>query len=1001
MVRSALPTLLLLFCAFAIPMLRAADDVQKPVAPGFAAADKVFYTEKVKPLLAKHCWNCHSHAGGEAGGELMLDARALIVAGGDRGAVIVPGEPDKSLLIKAIEYQDNDLRMPEKGKLAQAEIDVLKEWIKRGAPWNDDGVDATKKTAKMSSRPRGWKLTDADRAYWAFQSPKAVDPPTVTDAAWNKHPIDRFVGKKLEEHGFTHAPQAEKLALLRRVTQDLIGLPPTTLEIDEFLADTQPDAYDRAVERLLSSLRYGERWARHWFDAVRYSESDGFRADAFRPTAWRYRDYVIRAFNEDKPYDRFVKEQLAGDEIDPENPDALAATGYLRLGVYEYNNRDAIGQWSAMLNEITDVTGDVFLGLGMGCARCHDHKFDPILQKDYFRLQAYFAAIDLTDDRPLATQAEIAAHAQKLKIWEDKAALVRAEIEELEGPARVARKKAVEIFPPDIQKILNADYAKLSNYEKQLYNLAYRQIDYEYERLDSKFKDEQKKQLVDLRKKLDEFAALKPAPLATTLTVRDIGEDAPAVRIPKKGDDAIAPGVPSAIDANDALIPPAKVAGSTGRRTALAEWLTKSENPLTARVMVNRVWQAHFGRGLVPTSSDFGTLSGGPSHPELLDWLARKFVDEDWRLKPLHRLIVTSETYKQAAMMPTPNETAATKDAENRWLWCSSTKRLDSEQIRDAVLAATGKLDLQAGGPSVEPSVPRRSIYVKSIHNQRDPLLDVFDTPDAFLSIAERNVTTTPSQSLLLINSPQVLKQARDFAGRLEKEYPQDVAARVNAAYRQLYGRGATERDVAVAKAFLAAHKKSLQPTVDPAGGFQYAKMPYREGRAAVLQPGQVGPRLVIPDSDKLPTGDFTIEAFINLRSLFDDATVRVIASQGRAENGRPGWTFGVTSKRSAYKPQVLVLQLWGNNGEGKMDYEAVFSNLHIELNKPYYVCATLTLNKTAKDGIVFYSKDLSNDDEPLQVSSVAHKITAIPKERGPIALGQVFGAKTTAPGMA
>ncbi len=975
--------------------VRAADPktlAEKPASPEFTVAEQNFYTDQVKPILVKHCYSCHSHVGGEASGELVVDSRNSILHGGDRGPAIVPGESDKSLLIRAISYTDKDLQMPEKGKLAQADIDILTAWVKRGAPWDQE----TAPVGKLMARPRG-KITDADRAYWAFQPPKAVEPPAIQDERWNKNTIDKFVHQKRSAAGLTPVPRAEATALVRRVYQDLIGLPPTPAEQDEFLRDTEPRAYERLVDRLLASPRYGERWARHWFDVVRYAESDGYKLDAYRPTAWEYRDYVIRALNDDKPYDQFVREQLAGDELYPDDPEALRGTSFLRLGIYEYNNRDAEGQWTSILNDLTDVTSDVFLGLGMGCARCHDHKFDPILQKDYYRLQAFFAGIDLRDNEPLAKHAAVLKYQEQLKAWEDKTVAIREQIEALEGPLRAqGGKKAINIFPTNVKRILRSDFATLNPYEQQIYNLAYRQIEFEHSRIDSKFKDDEKKLLVDLKKELATFDDSKPRPLAVTLTATDIGPRAPDITIPKRGTDPIAPGYLTVLDPNPAVIPePTAEQKTTGRRAVLANWLSNPRNPLTARVMVNRVWQTHFGLGIVPTASDFGKLSQPPSHPELLDWLATNFVEQGWSLKWLHRLIVTSETYCQSALAE-PSKLAVEKDSENRLLWRMTTRRLDSEQIRDAILAASGKLDLQLSGPSVDSATPRRTIYTKVLRNIHDPLLDAFDTPDGILSTPQRNITVSPSQSLLLINSPQMLKFSRDFALRLEQEYPRDMDARVRAAYKTLYARDATSDEVAVAEKFLAAQRATLKPTADPGSNFQYAKMPYREGRAAVIQPGSAGPRLLIPEDKNFPHDDFTIEGFINLRTTFEDGTVRTIASQGNGDKTGPGWSFGVTSKRSQYKPQVLVLQLYGQNADGKQDYEPVFSNLHVELDKPYFVAVSVKLDDPTTAGVTFYTKDLSNDDEPIQISHVAHRVVQMPLKRGPLALGQVYGAKST-----
>ena len=364
----------------------------------------VFFKEKVRPILAERCFKCHSHEADKIKGGLVLDSREGLLAGGDTGPAIVPGDPEKSLIIKAIRHTDPDLKMPpNKGgekKLADPAIGILTEWVKLGAPW-----PAEPKGQKMTSRAKGG-ITDEDRKWWAIQPVTSPSPPAVADNGWGRNEIDRFIFQKLAATGLRPAPAANPEQLCRRLYFDLIGLPPSPQESAHFVSAAAKD-YQRAVsdltDRLLASPRYGERWARHWLDLVRYAESDGYKIDEYRPNAWRYRDYVIRAFNADKPYDRFVQEQLAGDELWPDNGDALTGTGYLRAWIYEYNNRDVLGQWQSILNDITDVTADVFLGVGVQCARCHDHKFDPILQKDYYRLQSFFAALLPRDDMDAAS----------------------------------------------------------------------------------------------------------------------------------------------------------------------------------------------------------------------------------------------------------------------------------------------------------------------------------------------------------------------------------------------------------------------------------------------------------------------------------------------------------------------------------------------------------------------------------------------------------------------
>ena len=388
-------------------------------------------TQKAQAVLEQNCFKCHSHASGKHKGGLLLDSRDALLEGGDTGPAIVAGKPEESLLLKAVSHRDPDLQMPLKeGKLPDADIAALTEWVKAGAPWEKEapGIE----TAGVKKRVIG-KITDEDRQWWAFQPVKNVKPPTVRKGAVLRNDVDRFIAARLEKENLTPSPEASLTVLIRRVTFDLTGLPPTPQDVDSFLADTSPDAYDRLVDRLIASPHYGERMARQWLDLVRYSDGDGYRADDYRPDAWRYRDYVIRSFNADKPYTRFVQEQLAGDELFPDEPEAIIATGYLRHGIYEWNARDVRGQWDTILNDLTDTTGDVFFGLGLQCARCHDHKFDPILQRDYFRLRAYFAPIQ-PGDRLAATADEVAAHEAAMKTWNKKTTALRAELAQLEQP---------------------------------------------------------------------------------------------------------------------------------------------------------------------------------------------------------------------------------------------------------------------------------------------------------------------------------------------------------------------------------------------------------------------------------------------------------------------------------------------------------------------------------------------------------------------------------------
>jgi cytochrome c553 len=770
--------------------------------PGTGAA----LEKQARAVLEANCYRCHSHQAAKSKGDLMLDSMAAMRKGGATGPAVVPGDLAKSLLYKAVLHEDENLKMPRGGKLSDEQIATLREWIKAGAPW-------TETPGKTDLRQPG-QITDADRRYWAFQPVKAVPPPKVADPAWASNPIDCFIRSRLDAEALKPSPPAERRALVRRLFFDVIGLPPSPTDVEAFVNATDPNAYEKLVDRLLASPRYGEQMARHWLDLVRYAESDGYRQDAYRPNAWRYRDYVIAAFNTDKPYDRFVREQLAGDEMDLDDADCVIATGFLAHGIYEFNQRDVRTQWDTMLSEITDVTADVFVAMGFACARCHDHKYDPILQKDYYALRAFFAGVLPAENVPLVSRSRLAEHKKKEAAWLDKTAKVRAEIAQLQAEERnKSITTMVAKFPRDIQAMIKKPDPERTPLEHQLASLAYRQVDGDLDLIDGRMKGDAKTKLLELHKELAKFDAGKPlAPRA--FAVHDVGTLAPPTLIPHRKGSPIEPAVPTVLPGELPPIVPLPSLPSTGRRLALAQWLTRPEHPLTARVIVNRVWQQHFGRGLVATPNDFGRLGEPPSHPELLDWLAARFVQDGWSLKKLHRRMLTSQTYRQSATAPAA-DAALKKDMDNRLLWHMPTRRLAAEQIRDAILTVTGKLDLNMSGPSVDAKEPRRSVYTKVIRNTRDPLLDVFDAPDTFSSAAQRNVTTTPTQALLMLNSPFMQQQAQAFAARLLKEAPAGEEARIDTAFRLAFGRPATVAQQDLARAFVAEQAKRLPQAAD------------------------------------------------------------------------------------------------------------------------------------------------------------------------------------------
>jgi mono/diheme cytochrome c family protein len=949
-----------------------ADDAP-PVSPPSTSQEFRLFEAKVRPLLVARCIACHGATKQESG--LRLDSRDALLKGGDSGPALVPGKPDESLLVEAIRYESYE--MPPDEQLHDPEIAGVAEWIQSGAAWPPD------LTLKMRRRPA--QITDEDRAHWSFQ-PVADPPlPKVVHADWCRSGIDRFILHRLEQERLSPASDADPIALVRRVYFDLIGIPPTPEQVDAFLHDTSPDKYERLVDRLLGDPAYGEKWARHWLDVVRYAESDGWRQDAFRSQAYRYRDYVIRSFNEDKPYDHFVREQIAGDEIAPGDRDALTATAMLRHGIYEYNQRDVETQWDNMLNEITDVTGDAFLGLGMACARCHDHKFDPIPQTDYYQLRAFFEPLVWREDQPVAGVQERASYEQRLQEWKKATAEIRRELDEIERPILLytAGGQGFDKFAPHLQAMMLCRPDQRSAREKQIASLSMRQLALDRGKLPEEIPTDQKARWETLHAELKKSETLKPEPLPTvSFTASDVGAEAPPTIIPGHAG-SIPPGFLAVLGGEAANIetPPAALE-TTGRRTALARWLTDPDHPLTTRVIVNRIWQYHFGVGLAATPDDFGSLGEMPSHPQLLDWLTRRFVEDGWSIKQLHRRIMNSAVYRQTSLRSAP-DIARQIDPGNRLLWRMNTRRLDAEQIRDAMLLVSGELDGKFGGPSVPASSPRRSVYVKAIRNTPNAILGSFDMADGFRSTAHRNVTTTPLQALLMVNGPFGLARANAMARRLQHSGSEDEVQQVRSAYRLAYGREPSADELRAAVAFLRHQASLVKPSPKPeAGAILVEAMPQTGTKAALLKPDSEQKLLAARFNPKLPDGDFTVEAIVLLESMYPDATVRTIVAQWDSNNGHPGWALGVTSAKSAYRPRNLILQMVGDTTEGKRQYEVIPSDIHLELNRPYYVAATVDIDDTSPEGARFYVDDLSVANEPPQVAKVAHK--TVVNYRGP-----------------
>ena len=969
-----------------VPLALALMALAQGAAPLWAADDA--QAEKAVALLDSRCFKCHSHSAGKNKGGLVMDSLAGLTTGGDGGAALIPGDSSKSLFLQNILSTDPEVMMPPKGdRLTKEEVTLLQDWVKAGATW-----PKSRTKAPVAGRYLPGTIGAKEKGWWAYQPVKLPELPAGKSA----HPIDRFIDARLAKDGLTPSGEAERGVLIRRVTFDATGLPPTPEDVAAFVQSTDPLAYEKLVDRLLATPAYGQRMARAWLDLVRYADSDGFRIDDFRPTAWRYRDYVIQAYNENKPYDRFIQEQIAGDELFPGDPQALTALGYLRHWIYEYNNRDARSQWDNILNDITDTTGDVFLGAGMQCARCHDHKFDPILQRDYYALRSFFNNTVPVEDRIAWTTKEAGEHARKLAAWEKETKSIRDEITALEKKYReTATRKAIEIFPDDVQEMLNKPEAQRTPYEQQVAALAWRQVDYEYNRLDRSIKGADSVKHADLKRKLAEHDKLKPAEPPFVLTVRETGAQGLDAVIPKKNTvvpPAFLTVLSASYPAEPAAIKPNADGTTTGRRTVLARWLTEKSNPFTARLAMNRLWQLNFRRGLAPYASDFGRLGEPPSHPELLDWLSAEFMAKNWDQKAMHRLILTSAAYRRSSLHPDPKD-GQLKDPQNALLWRFQPQRLESEQIRDAIFTACGDLKTEKqDGPSVVYGEPVRSIFTRIMRNNRDPLADVFDAPQWFSSASSRDVTTTPIQSLLLLNSPFMLKRGEALAARVVKEVPRDEAAQVRRLYQILFARLPSAEEARRAASFLKevqAQKPTVAVTAALANDFQPEKVPFRDGQGAHLDASHRKPFLAPGATDADFAKGFTIEGVIVPRTVSDTGSVRVIAAQVGKGKEDGYWQFGVTGLKSRRAPRVLVLQAHGPLLDGTFGEAVQFSNLRIEMNKPYYASAAVRYaDKNGPGEVNFTLKDLANDDEPLLHDRVVTNLTGVRTATQPIQLG-------------
>lgn len=911
-----------------------------------------FFETHVRPLLHSRCVKCHGE--NQQKGGLRLDSIEGLLKGGESGAAIERGEPNSSLMMEAVRYES--FEMPPDKPLSAEQIASLKTWIANGAAWP--------KLDGQSVRLTGVEFTEEERGFWSLQPVSHPEVPTVK-AAWVKNPVDQFVAVKLAEAKIKPALAASMEVLIRRLYFDLLGVPPSPQDIADFKTKTsssdQASAFADLIERLLADSRYGEHWGRYWLDVVRYAESDGFRADGYRPDAWRYRDYVVNAFNTNKPYDQFVSEQLAGDELAPDKAEALVATGYLRTYLYEYNQRDARTQWQDILNQVTDVTGEAFLGIGVGCARCHDHKFDPILQEDYYRLRAAFGTMLPRDDVPAADLVDRQRYEREYQAWLEKGADLRKQLQELKQPYdKKAAVAAITKFPEDIQQIMAKAANDRNPLEKQLADLVNRQVLFDESRV--KVKDDDAKKIKKIEQQIKTLAGNPPTRLPKAITVADVGNQPFPLHVGgNESAKAVTAGGLSILNRSPFDLQPTKT--SSGQRSALAKWITDPRNPLAARVIVNRIWQQHFGTGLVDTASDFGTLGGRPSHPLLLDWLASEFVANGWSIKWLHRLILNSGTWQMSAFHPNA-DVAEQADPGNRLRWRFDIRRLAAEQIRDAMLTASGELRSEAGGPSVEHNSLRRSLYLKILRNKPEPLLNSLDGVDGLNSVSKRSTTTTPTQALNLMNGDWARQRSVAMARRLLDEFDSVQTPKlIHESFQLALGRSPEERELQAAMALLqdATHTHQVTRARPMASLCDQTGESIRIGSNGFQPPGTVAPHPGI-------TAPFTFCGIIKLDSLFSSANVRTIISQWNGSKTN-GWAIGVTSEKSAYKPRNLIIQPVGITG-----YEVVASNLRPELGRAYFVAVTVSQTAKGKGRASFFLKPVGSKSDKVESAIVTFK---------------------------
>ena len=764
---------------------------------------EAFFSKQVKPLLEKHCYQCHRNDVDDLGGDLAMASRASMIAGGESGSVLDADSVDNSLLLRVLSYEDNAYQMPPDGKLSDEEIAVFKKWVKLGLPWNPEDEIEIEQDGAIAPP----EVNEETKQWWSFQKPKRPELPAIDNADWSANEIDAFIFAKLQSANLKPAPQATKQELLRRATYDLLGLPPTAEQVKACIEDQSPDAYSNLIDKLLASPHYGEKWARHWLDLVGYAESNSFERDNTKPFISGYRDYVIRSFNDDKPYDQFLTEQLAGDELENVTIDTMSATGFYRLGAWDDEPADHKLAKYDELSQIVTVVGQSMMGLTVDCARCHDHKIDPIPQEDYYKMVSFFENI---------RRFGIKDHRSVLD-----ASVARMDEREIDEATRIAHQKKVnevvvkleaiaEPAKKDFKPVEHEEFKYRNNRERVLkkhIGKSITQADFD--------------QYVSFQKQRRQLEENPPQGIRRILCVKEPGSKPPESHVQIRGNphakgEAVSPGYLSVLSPPEPEIKTPPSGKSTGRRLAFANWLTDAEHPLTARVMANRLWQYHFGRGIVRSSSDFGFQSSAPTHPELLDWLAVELIDRDWQLKAMHKKIMLSRTYQMSTRF---SDDAYAIDPENDSFWRFNPRRLTAEEIRDSILFVSGQLNLdKVYGPSVYPPMPqevlkgqsmpgknwhtsndvdsrRRSLYIHVKRTMGVPILETNDAATTDSPCPVRFVTTQPTQAIGLLNSQFTNRQAELFANMIRESHKQPQA-QVTAVLRRVFQREPTEADV-------------------------------------------------------------------------------------------------------------------------------------------------------------------------------------------------------------